>query len=404
MNRGNTSSTKLVWLGFFGMIVLLALLASFALLLGGKQLAEKQVQQQAGPVQALLYVILNGERRVVPEASRLQLSLDMQDAVDAERKTLQQQLQQRIDVAVATAFAPVHGHVGDFADWYYSLTGEYMRYAHAVGGDMAEYLEQRLKETVFLPAALDVNLDAMLADLNAGLQQGMQQSGGRLAAKLQSFVTANSRPSGTGEVVIGDSLDLDRLFSSNLQLSTADVSRQVFATLAATGTGAALAKGMGAVVVKKTVAEIAATKSFHAASALLVKLAAKSAVKGGGALAGAGAGALVCSPAGPAALVCGAIGGLVAWVAVDKAVIELDEALNRKVFEEDIHAAITVQQQQLKESLQQVYAKVLDESFLSLQKNAQALAASAGEFIPADLLLHPEDETDYGKQAVSPVR
>ncbi len=402
MNHSGASSTRLVWLGFFGMIVLLALLASFSLLRGGKQLIEMQAQQQAEPIQNLLYVILNGERRMIPEADRLQLSLDMQEAVDDERNLLQQQLRQQIDAAVDRAFAPVHGHVADFADWYYSLTGEYMRYAHAVGGDMAEYLEQRLRETVFLPAALDVNLDAMLMSLNAGLVQEMAQSGGRLAAKLQLFVAENSRPSGAGEAVIGDSLNLDQMFSSGLQLSTTDVGRQVFATLAATGTGAAIAKGMGAAVVKKTVAEIAATKSFHAASALLVKLAAKSAVKGGGALAGAGAGAMICSPAGPGALVCGAIGGLVAWVAIDKAVIELDEALNRQLFEDDIHAAISVQQEQLKESLRQAYSEVLDESFLSLKKNAQVLAVPVGEFIPADLLRHPVDEAGYGKQAVSP--
>ncbi|WP_456412582.1 hypothetical protein [Thiolapillus sp.] len=404
MSHGKASSSRRVWLGFFAMIVLLALFASFALLRGGKQLAEMQVQQQAAPVQALLYVILNGEQRVIPEAKRLQLSLDMQDAVDAERKMLHQQLQQQIDAAVDAAFAPVHGHVEAFADWYYSLTGEYMRYAHAVGGDMADYLEQRLRETVFLPAALDVNLEAMLVDLNDRLLRGMQESGGRLAAQLQLFVSANSWSPGAGGSVAGDSLNLDQLFVSNLQPSTADINRQVFATLAATGTGAALAKGMGAAVVKKTVAEIAATKSFHAASALLAKLATKSAVKGGGALAGAGAGAAICSPAGPGALVCGAIGGLVAWVAIDKAVIELDEALNREGFENDIHAAITIQQEQLKASLQQVYAKVLDERFLLLEKNAQALAVPAGEFIPADLLLHPANEADYETQAVSPVK
>ncbi|WP_456379429.1 hypothetical protein [Thiolapillus sp.] len=404
MNAGNTSSSRLAWLGFFGMILLLALLASFALLRGGKQLIERQAQQQAEPIQDLLYVILNGERRVVPEAKRLQLSLDMQEAVDTERNTLQQQLQQQIDAAVGAAFAPVHGQVSAFADWYYSLTGEYMRYAHAVGGDMAEYLEQRLKETVFLPAALDVNLDTMLANLNAGLLHGMQRAEGKLAAQLQSLVTASSWPTGSGEIVIGDSLNLDQLFSSNLQPSAADINRQVFATLAATGTGAAIAKGMGAAVAKKTVAEIVSTKSFHAASTLLAKLAAKSAAKGGGALAGAGAGALLCSPTGPGALVCGAIGGLVAWVAIDKAVIELDEVLNRKVFEDDIHAAISAQQEQLKESLWLAYAKVVEESFLPLKKNAQVLAVPVGEFTPVDLLRQPVNEAGYEKQAVSPGR
>ena len=95
-----------MWLGFFGVILVLALLAGFAFLRGGRQLAELQVQHQAEPVQQLLYVILNGEQRVVPEAKRLQLSLDMQFAVDEEQGKLLERMRQQIDAAVDTAFAP----------------------------------------------------------------------------------------------------------------------------------------------------------------------------------------------------------------------------------------------------------------------------------------------------------
>ncbi|WP_293646503.1 hypothetical protein [Thiolapillus sp.] len=306
---GDRPSSRLVWLGFFGVILVLALLAGFAFLRGGRQLAELQVQQQAEPVQQLLYVILNGEQRVVPEAKRLQLSLDIQSAVDEEQGKLLERMRQQIDAAVDTAFAPVHDHVGDFADWYYSLTGEYMRYAHAVGGDMGEYMQQQLKETVFLPAALEANLDNMLADINARLSRDIRQSGDRLSFRLQLVIAAGSWPVGSGEPVFGDSLNLDEMFASGVQLSSRDLNRQVVAALAATGTGVVLAKGVGAVVVKKTLAKVAGTKSFHVASALLAKLVAKSAVKGGGMLAGAGAGTAICSPAGPGALVCGAIGG-----------------------------------------------------------------------------------------------
>lgn len=397
VDNNTASSSKLLWLGFFSMILLLALLAGFALLRGGRQLAEQQVQHQAVPVQRLLSVILNGEQRVVPEAKRLQLSLDMQGALDAEQSTLEQRMQQRIDTAVDTAFAPMHGHVSDFSDWYYSLTGEYMRYAHAVGGDMAAYLQQRLEETVFQPAALDVNLDNMLADLNAGLLQEMKQSGTKLTTELGLLIAASSWPSGPSAPVMGDSLNLDQLFAAGLELSSADLNRQVFSTLVATGTGVAAAKGMGAVVAKKTLAKMAGTKSFHAASVLLAKLAAKSAIKGGGVLAGAGTGAAICSPTGPGALVCGAVGGLLAWVAIDKAVIKLDEALNREEFEKDIHQAITSRQDQLKAALQTAYAGVLNQGFQPLIKGAQTLAVPVGEFTPADALLKPANQNDYEK-------
>lgn len=169
-------------------------------------------------------------------------------------------------------------------------------------------MQQQLKETVFLPAALEANLDNMLADINARLSRDIRQSGDRLlpaaAGYCCRFLACRVR-----EPVFGDSLNLDEMFASGVQLSSRDLNRQVVAALAATGTGVVLAKGVGAVVVKKTLAKVAGTKSFHVASALLAKLVAKSAVKGGGMLAGAGAGTAICSPAGPGALVCGAIGG-----------------------------------------------------------------------------------------------
>ena len=272
-----------------------------------------------------------------------------------------------------------------------------MRYAHAVGGDMGEYMQQRLKETVFLPAALEANLDNMLADINARFSSDIRQSGDRLASRLQLVIAAGSWPVGSGEPVFGDSLNLDEMFASGVQLSSRDLNRQVVAALAATGTGAALAKGVGAVVVKTTLAKVAGTKSFHVASALLAKLVAKSAVKGGGILAGAGAGTVICSPAGPGALVCGAIGGLIAWLAVDKAVIELDEALNRDVFEDDMHAAITAQQQQLKAALQQAYARVLNARFAPVKQGTRTLAVPAGKFTPADSVFRAEDPAGYEK-------
>ncbi len=394
---GEKSSSKLVWLGFFGMLLLLALLASFALLKGGRQLARVEAEQQSGAVQKLFYIILDGEQRVIPESKRLRLSLDMQSAVDEEQQLLRQRLQQRLESAVDMAFAPVHAHVSDFADWYYSLTGEYMRYAHALGGDMSEYLQQRLRETVFLPAALESNIDNLLLESNAALIQELQQSGARLAAQLQLVVAAASWPVGSGQPLIGESLDLDRLFAAGLQLNASDINRQVLATLTATGTGVAVAKGLGAAVVKKTVAKVAGTKSFHLASALLAKLAAKSAIKGGGALAGAGAGAAICSPSGPGALVCGAVGGLIAWIAVDKAVIELDEALNRETFEDEIHAAIAEQQEQLKSSLLQAHEHILSAGLAPIKQGAQALAVPAGEFTPVDTALNPAARSDYEK-------
>jgi len=374
------------WLGFFAVILLLALVAAFALLKGGRQLAEKQLPQAAAPVQRLLYLVLNGREYVIPEAHRLELSLALQEHLGEEQQDQQQWLESRIDSAVDAAFAPVHDRVGDFADWYYSLTGEYLRYAHAIGGDMGDYLQEQLENTVFLPAALDTNLDNLFESLDADVRSRLQQSGIRMTENLEVLLREYARPLGVGEPRLGESLDLDVLLADSLSVSAKDINRQLLSVLVAAGAGMAVAKGLGALIMKKTLTKVASGKSFHLAASLLGKLAAKSALKGGGALAGASSGAALCSPTGPGALVCGAVGGLIAWLAVDKAAIELDEALNRDAFEADIHAAIDAQQSLLKRQLQEVYGGLLARKMAAAGQSAADLGARPGSMRPVDLL------------------
>ena len=374
------------WLGFLGVILVLALGAGFALLKGGRQLAKQATAVAPVPVQKLLYVVLDGRQYVVPEVSRLDLSLALQEQLETEQQSQEQWLEAHIDSAVETAFAPVHDRVGDFADWYYSLTGEYLRYAHAIGGDMGDYLQEKLREILFVPAALDTNLDNMFDTLNAEIAARMKQSGGRLSENLALVLQAHARPLGQGEPVIGDTLDLDVLLTGQLAVTAGDINRQLFSALAATGTGVAVAKGLGAAVMKKTLTKVAGTKTFHLAASLLGKLAAKSAVKGGGVMAGAGTGAALCSPTGPGALVCGAVGGLIAWLLVDKAAIELDEALNRDEFEADIHAAIDAQQSALEAQLRQVYGRLLPGRLEAVGEAAGDLGLKPGKMRPVDAL------------------
>ncbi|WP_167623612.1 hypothetical protein [Paracoccus sp. AK26] len=102
---------------------------------------------------------------------------------------------------------------------------------------------------------------------------------------------------------------------------------------------------------------IAKTVAKKASSQLAAKVAAKGAVKSGSVLTGAGAGATVCSFAGPAAVACGAGGALVAWIAVDAAVINIDELLNRDEFDADLRAMVDTERQRVKDTLRQTSAQ-----------------------------------------------
>lgn len=80
------------------------------------------------------------------------------------------------------------------------------------------------------------------------------------------------------------------------------------------------------------------------------------------------------------------MGGLIAWLLVDKAAIELDEALNRDEFEADIHAAIDAQQSALEAQLRQVYGRLLPGRLEAVGEAAGDLGLKPGKMRPVDAL------------------
>jgi hypothetical protein len=148
--------------------------------------------------------------------------------------------------------------------------------------------------------------------------------------------------------------------------------------------GVAVGKGLGPLIIKKTLTKISAGKSFQAASSLLAKLALKSTLKGGGSLGAAATGMVICSPAGPAALLCGVAAGVATWIAVDAAIINVDELLNREAFEAEMQQVISEQQKKLTWVYSEAYSALLATYFLKLQESGNHLRNPAATFVPAD--------------------
>lgn len=376
------------WFGFFGIIVCLALVTAFAALRGGRQFVEREA-----PLPALIRVIVAGQPRLLSLENATELAPRLEQTLTKSRAEVLQHMQRQIDANVEKIFNPVLARVSDFAHWYYSLQGEYTRYASAVTGNMAEFLERRLYDQIFAPAQLETSLDKVLQELNSRARHRLRATLDAVTNELDSFLSthAEPEPEKAGETVqIENSLDLDTILKSSIRVGAKDINRQMTSALVATGVGTAVGKGLGAVVLKNSIAKIAGTKSFQTASVLLAKLAAKSALKSSGSLGAAAAGTAICAPGGPAALLCGAIAGVVAWVVVDKAIIELDEVLHREAFENDIRGAIEEQRDRLKRQLKAAYQTVLNEHFAILKqdigKELNELKAPEGEFTPAEEL------------------
>lgn len=372
------------WIGFFGVIVLLAVIAAGALLSTGRQLARQEV-----PAVPLWQIIIDGQVQQISDANLSELAGEIQDIVARREAVASDELTRLIDEEVERVFEPVYAGIPRFADWYYSLTGEYLRYAHAIGGDVSDYLQRQLKERVFDAAALEQALAELPERLDQQTLTLLSETHREMLAAFKSALADRIEGPAQANATLVGRVDIDQQLTASLEPTLADIRRQVISLTAATGAGVVIAKGGAALVIKKTLASIAATKSFQVAGAVLAKLAAKSALKGGGVLASAGAAAAVCSPTGPGALICGAVAGLAAWVAVDLAVMEVDEALNRDLFEADMAAAIREQQHQLKEQLQKSYTQLLSKRLLQLGNSVSGRQTLPDSYRPADLLLQP---------------
>jgi hypothetical protein len=96
------------------------------------------------------------------------------------------------------------------------------------------------------------------------------------------------------------------------------------------------------------VTKLATKKSFQSAAALAAKAGAK---KGGSSLASALGATALCAPSGPWAVLCGIGAGAVTWLAVDKAMVEIDEVRFRDEMRADLMAALDEQRELLAAAL-----------------------------------------------------
>lgn len=250
---------------------------------------------------ALAVAALRGPARHEIEPDTLQVILS-----DAATETVDKVRAEHLGPALDRVFAPVHAAIPAYADFHYSVLGEYTELANAALGQASEAILEKMF------AGFETRLQAELTGLDQTLGEVYAAA---LQARLEELRATLNAP------------DLD--FGPLTQAAIADAQDRFIVTLpinlvATTAVAAGVAKTASAVVAKKLAAKVAA------------KSAAKAASKLGAALTGAGVGALTCSWAGPAAVLCGVAGGAATWFAVDSAVVRIDAYFNRADFERDL--------------------------------------------------------------------
>lgn len=242
-----------------------------------------------------------------------------------------------IDEKIDAVFDPLYGQIPKFAEFHYSVMGEYTEIFAALSGAMGN----RVQDILFKEVGFENNLRNELAEITQFSKDKISGAGKRVNDDIQN------------KIELGN--DDMNLLTRTLELTSQDVENRFSSLEYSTIRGAGVIAGLTATgsVLAKTMGKKLATK-------VAGKVAVKTAAKAGGVLGGAGVGAAVCAPGGPiASAFCGFFGGVAVWLAVDKFIVEIDEHFNRDDFEKDLRDMVDEQKQEIKNGLKASYSAVI---------------------------------------------
>ncbi|TVP79977.1 MAG: hypothetical protein EA353_05005 [Puniceicoccaceae bacterium] len=279
---------------------------------------------------ALIVAAFRGPERyeIADDTLSILLSEAAQEAIDVIRN-------EHLNPALDRVFEPVFAGIPAYADFHYSVLGEYTELLHSVRRQASSGILEKMFSD------FETRLQIEMAGLDRALESAFAAA---LEKRLDDLRASLENPNiDFGPLTAAAIADAQGRFIVTLPVG-------LIATAAVTS-GAA--KAASAVMANKLAAKIAA------------KSAAKMAGKLGTSLAGAGAGALVCSWAGPGAVLCGAVAGGVTWFTVDAVIISIDSYFNRPDFEND-----------LAEMVEEFKIEISDQAMSALQGKAAALDTS----------------------------
>lgn len=228
----------------------------------------------------------------------------------------------KLDGQIDRAFDQMENNVDRYLDWYYSLMAEYVRLAKLMTGEIEGYMERKLYEQLQQGEAFKVVSDAIAAAL-ASHKNVMAEYHQTVKAIMDA--SRMELPTGAEAKVVKD-MSLNDILSLPTHLDVV-----AFEGRAA---GGAVAAGVSAAIAAK----VASKGVFKAAAKALSKMAvSKATAVLGGAAVGAAIGSIL---PGVGTVAIGALGGLIGGLAVDGALLKLEEVISRDEFKKEILVAI----------------------------------------------------------------
>ncbi|MGD2076304.1 MAG: hypothetical protein PVG38_15500 [Gammaproteobacteria bacterium] len=341
---------------FFLTIVLLALPFFYAAIKLGQVDPSALVNRVGDVAQSIDPCQMNPARRA-------QLIARLDADVSRERQHTLRQIDSTIDRELERVFEQLEMNVDGYLDWYFTVAGEYQRLAAVFAEDVTSAMTRKLEEHLLAGS----DFDARLSHLKRRLDQIPAE---RFAALIPHLGTRVEQvPCDVGSMHVAALTDLD-----------ADKLRASAAATSGAGAGILASKALAKKTAAAVAGKVAAKKSLQTGATLASKTLAK---KGTSSALSAWVGTSVCAPTGPVAILCGITAGVATWLAVDTALVELDETLSRDEMRAEILKTLDEQKAALGERLKRTHHARVD------QMAARVNDAVQRTFIPYSDGVHP---------------
>lgn len=275
----------------------------------------------------------------LPQCERIGQKLYSIGTLEATRQQALQALgklgaSQAICQSMASMQTQLDAAVESYLDWYFSLGAEWGRIFSLLTGDVSQFLQNKLTQTLGSTPGLEAWMQTLQKQGQLG-DQALTEGQQRIAQTLERH-----------HLALDDSQCIVRAEVPSLPaLNLLGDARQRLTASALAGTGAG---AFAAVVAGKAMAKT----SMKAAGKVLAKAAAKQGLgKAGAAVAGAAVGSVVPGVGTVAGAVAGAIAGAVIGVGIDWAALYGEELLTRDAMREDLRSALAAQMQAVRSAL-----------------------------------------------------
>lgn len=334
-----------------GFLALLWLVAAAGLL----ALAATQTQRSWTPPPRTA-VVLEGEHYRL-EAAQLDWlkafsQLHFSEGRDAARGLLADELGAGLD----DIFGDVRARLPQFADWYYSLGGEYSRLGMAALARLSladgDFVAGKATSMLFPDKEWERALGELDLRMSGTLQAHQLRLGADWLAQVSNRLAPYRVPAPLESARSADwsaPLRLDGFIGRWLAEEQEDFQSRVRLSTAAGGGAAA-----GVVLWRRAAARAAAASGRAVAARSTGRVAARAGTAASGGLA-------VCAATGPAAAGCALLAGAAAWLATDWALLRIEEARNRDELLAALEAGLDQFQAQMQADVLAAYDAVTRE-------------------------------------------